>query len=129
MPIAFGVAIYLSIAISLPVWAEEGPQGNAVHVVIMWFEDDKTAIQRQQVVDVTRGFKAIPGVIDIRVGEAIKEAGDSPDALFSVALYIVFENAIALQGYSDHPIHLAARASGILAGLVRMETYDFIDDP
>ncbi len=124
--VAFIAAIFLCMAIHMPVWAEEAPQGQVVHVVVMWFKDGGMGAQRQQVIDVTRGFKEIPGVLDIRVGETMQVDGGI-DNSFSVGMYIVLENEAALDGYMNHPIHLAAKQSGLLDGLERMVVYNFTD--
>jgi len=125
--VAHTVAIALCLAIHLPAWADKVLQGNVVHLVVMWFKDGGSAAQRQQVIEVTRSFKDIPGVLDIRVGETLQEQGGPIDNTFSVSMYIVLEDEAALQAYSSHPIHLAAKQSGLLDGLERMVVYNFTD--
>jgi hypothetical protein len=125
--IALTIAIAFCLAIHLPAWADEAPQGNVVHLVVMWFKDGGTAAQRQQLIEVTRSFKDIPGVLDVRVGETLQEGGGPIDNSFSVSMYIVLEDEAALQAFSNHPIHLAAKQSGLLDGLERMVVYNFTD--
>lgn len=55
--------------------ADSVPDGQVVHVIMMWFDDSVTAEQRQQVIEVTRGFSEIPGVVEVRVGETLQAAG------------------------------------------------------
>ncbi len=105
------------------------PPDAVVHVVVMWFEESAETEQAQRVIDLTRTFEAIPGVLEIRVGEPVSSGEGTIDRPFSVAMYIVFESESALAGYADHPIHRRAVNSGALAGLERMETFDFVDRP
>ena len=107
--------------------ADGAAKTRAVHVVVFWFDDGGTRQQRDRVIGTTRGFKDIPGVIDIRVGEPIQPQARANKHPFSIALYIVFENEAALAGYVNHPLHRAAENSGVLSGVQRMEIYDFLD--
>lgn len=125
--LALTVALTFCLATHLPASADEAPQGNVVHLVVMWFKDGGTALQRQQVIEATRSFKDIPGVLDIRVGETLNEEGGPIYNAFSVAMYIVLEDETALEGYMNHPIHLAVKKSGLLEGLERMVVYNFTD--
>lgn len=129
--VGLGMALFWSMTIQTAAYADEAlsSQAYAVHVVVMWFEESKTAEEQQGVVEVTRSFKEIPGVIDIRVGKRISSDDESVNDPFSIAMYIVFENQSALQAYFDHPLHHGAIEAGVLDGMKQMETFDFVDRP
>lgn len=124
---AFITVIFLSVTIHMSAQADSVPGGQVVHVIMMWFDDSVTAEQRQQVIEVTRGFSEIPGVVEIRVGETVQAGGGKIDNSYSVGAYIVLRNEAALEEYINHPIHLAAKQSGVLDGLERMVVYNFTD--
>lgn len=124
---AFITVIFLSVTIHMSAQADSVPDGRVVHVIMMWFDDSVTAEQLQQVIEVTRGFSEIPGVVEIRVGETLQVGGGNIDNSYSVGAYIVFENEVALEEYANHPIHVAAKQSGVLDGLERMVVYNFTD--
>ena len=42
---------------------------NVHHVVICWLNEPGNEEARQKVIEVSRGFSVIPGVIDVRAGE------------------------------------------------------------
>lgn len=106
--------------------ALEAEEDRVVHLVVMWFENNGTAEQRKTIIEATRGFAQIPGVLEIRVGEQLK-TGRTGEKWFSIAATVVLENRAALKTYGAHPIHQAALNSDMLKGLQRLETYDFID--
>lgn len=124
---AFITVIFLNVIIHMSAQADSAPGGQVVHVIMMWFDDSVTVEQRQQVIEVTRGFSKIPGVVDIRVGETLQVGGGNIDSSYSVGAYIVLENEVALEEYINHPIHVAAKQSGALDGLEKMVVYNFTD--
>ena len=47
-------------------------QGKVHHVVLCWLKDAGNATQRRRIVEASKSFREIPGVLDVRVGQAIE---------------------------------------------------------
>jgi len=97
------------------------------HVVICWLNEPGNKEARQNVIEVSRGFSSIPGVIDVRAGSVIHSEREIVDSSFDVAIYLSFENEQKLFEYLNHPIHKKA-VEKTLKPLVReVVVYDFIE--
>jgi hypothetical protein len=100
---------------------------NVHHVVVCWLNEHGNKEARQKVIEVSRGFSAIPGVIDVRAGRVIPSEREIVDSSFDVAIYLSFENEQKLFEYLNHPIHKKA-VEKMLKPLVRkVVVYDFIE--
>ena len=97
------------------------------HVVVCWLNESGNKEARHKIIDASRGFSSIPGVIDVRAGSVIQSNREIVDSSFDVAIYLSFENKQKLQDYLAHPIHKNA-VKKILKPLVRkIVVYDFIE--
>ena len=78
------------------------------HIVFWKLKAELAGAQREQVLKrIKEGFEAlqgvIPGLTHIEIGVDFSESGDSGD----IVLYSEFESRAALDGYQNHPGHLA----------------------
>jgi hypothetical protein len=97
------------------------------HVVVCWLNESGNKEARHKIIDASRGFSSIPGVIDVRAGSVIQSNREIVDSSFDVAIYLSFENEQKLQDYLAHPFHNNA-VKKILKPLVRkIVVYDFIE--
>ena len=97
------------------------------HVVVCWLNESGNKEARHKIIDASRGFASIPGVIDVRAGSVIQSNREIVDSSFDVAIYLSFENEQKLQDYLAHPFHNNA-VKKILKPLVRkIVVYDFIE--
>ena len=97
------------------------------HVVVCWLNKSGNKESRQKIIEASRGFSSIPGVIDVRAGRIIQSERKIVDSSFDVAIYLSFENEQALQYYLTHPIHKNA-VKELLEPLVKkILVYDFIE--
>jgi len=97
------------------------------HVVICWLKDSGNEDARWKIIEVSRQFSSIPGVIDVRAGSVIPSDREIVDSSFDVAIYLSFENEQKLHDYLIHPLHKNA-VEEILKPLVRkVVVYDFIE--
>ena len=85
-----------------------GPTSKVHHVVVCWLNGPGNEEARQKVIEVSRGFSAIPGVIDVRAGSVIQSEREIVDSSFDAAIYLTFENEQKLFEYLNHPIHKKA---------------------
>lgn len=102
------------------------PHGDRVHhVVVCWLKDSGNAAERSQIMEASRLFREIPGVVDVRVGEVLPSDRDIVDDSFDVAITVSFANAHSLAEYLVHPIHQKARDEVLLPVVSRIVVYDF----
>ena len=123
--------IIIFVSFLLPACQQDKGQpdstSNVHHVVVCWLNKHGNKEARQKVIEVSRGFSAIPGVIDVRAGRVIPSEREIVDSSFDVAIYLSFENEQKLFEYLNHPIHKKA-VEKMLKPLVRkVVVYDFIE--
>ena|SRR5688500_13744137 len=78
------------------------------HIVFWKLKPDLSEKAREEARQrIKSGFEAmrgvVPGLLRIEVGLNYAEGADASD----IALYSEFESRVALEGYQDHPAHLA----------------------
>ena len=100
---------------------------NVHHVVVCWLNEPGNREARQKVIEVSRGFSAIPGVINVRAGRVIHSEREIVDSSFDVAIYLSFENEQKLFEYLNHPIHKEAVEKTLKPLVRKVIVYDFIE--
>jgi hypothetical protein len=100
---------------------------HPVHVVVCWLKSPGDEEARQKIIDVSRSFDEIPGVVKVAAGRAIPSDRPVVDDSFDVAIVMAFRDERALRAYNDHPAHKKA-VEGTLKPLVgKLVIYDFLD--
>ncbi len=119
------------IVISLPACQHDkglqDPTSIVHHVVICWLNEPGNEEARQKVIEVSRGFSSIPGVIDVRAGNVIHSDREIVDSSFDAAIYLSFENEQKLFEYLNHPIHKKAVEKTLKPLVRKVIVYDFIE--
>ena len=95
------------------------------HVVLCWLKEPGNQVHRNQIIEVSKTFRNIPGVLEVRVGEVIESDRAIVDDSFDVAILVVVPNGRRLQEYLDHPIHDQAKQDVLLPLVDRVVVYDF----
>ncbi len=96
------------------------------HIVFLWLKEPGNKEHRQKIIDATHGFKKIPGVVHVDVGEVIASERKIVDDSFDVGLTLTFEGVGAMNAYLTHPLHKDA-LKNILKPLVRkIVVYDYL---
>ncbi len=103
------------------------PTPKVHHVVICWLNESGNKEARQKVIDVSRGFSSIPGVINVRAGSVIHSDREIVDDSFDVAIYLSFENEQKLFEYLSHSIHKKAVEETLKPLVRKVVVYDFIE--
>src|SRR5438105_2488410 len=109
----------------------EESHGMAVkfgHVVIVRLKDPGDEEARRKIVEASRSFEKIPGVVRVHVGWAV--AGTRPEKIpdFDVGVMVGFGSKEDMAAYVADPIHKKA-ASEVLAPLAKdFSFYDFTDE-
>jgi len=107
--------------------ARKANQGTVHHVVLCWLKDSGNAAQRSQIIEASRSFAEIPGVVDVRVGEAIESDRKIVDDSFDVAIFVTLADMESMAAYLSHPIHEKAKTEILLPVIDRILVYDFKD--
>ncbi len=105
---------------------ESRPESQLVHVILLWLKEPGNLEHRRQFIVAGRRFVEIPGVVDLRIGQAVSSNRKIVDDSFDVGLYVIVEDKQALQNYLTHPIHI--EAVDIARPIAKkFLAYDFID--
>ena len=95
------------------------------HVVLCWLKEPGNAEHRNQIIEVSKTFRKIPGVLEVRVGKVIESDRAIVDDSFDVGILVVVPDAKRLQEYIDHPIHQKAKQEVLLPLVEKVLVYDF----
>ena len=95
------------------------------HVVLCWLKEPGNAEHRNQIIEVSKTFRKIPGVLEVRVGKVIESDRSIVDDSFDVGILVTVSNVERLQEYLDHPIHQKAKQDVLLPLLEKVIVYDF----
>ena len=97
------------------------------HIVLCWLKDPGDQKDREKIIEVTKSFMDIPGVLNAEAGQVIMSDREIVDDSFDVGILIVTKNQKDLQKYVDHPIHQQAKKEVLLPLVERILVYDFMD--
>jgi len=95
------------------------------HVVLCWLKEPDNTEHRDQIINISRTFKKIPGVLEVRAGEVISSDRPIVDDSFDVGILVIVPDAKRLQEYLDHPIHQDAKRDILLPLVKKVLVYDF----
>lgn len=98
------------------------------HVVICWLKEPGKESARQQLIDESRSFRKIPGIVQVSAGRALPTTGPAVYSTFDVAVAMSFKDEHALKAYATHPVHQAAVERTLKPLVARYVVYDFRDD-
>jgi stress responsive alpha/beta barrel protein len=104
--------------------AHSASPGQVEHVVLVWLKDPADAGARARIIEATKTFKQIPGVIDARAGRAIPSTQPTVDATFDVGIVVTFKDRESLKAYGPHPIHAKAARELIVPVMKSVKAYD-----
>ena len=99
--------------------------GALQHVVLIWLKDAGNAEQQAKIIEVSRSFRDIPGVLDVQAGKAVASERDIVDDSFDVGILVVVPDERRLQEYLAHPIHQRAKNDVLVPLVEKILVYDF----
>jgi hypothetical protein len=103
------------------------PSGTVAHVVVCWLKQPGDEAARQAMIDRSREFATLPGVVRVTAGRAIPSDRPTVDSSYDVAVLITFRDRAALQAYDVHPIHRKAVAEVLKPLAAKVVLYDLED--
>src|SRR5688572_19333765 len=105
--------------------AGKGTQpGNIEHVVLVWMKTPVDQEARRKIIEVTKTFKQIPGVIDARAGKGVPSTQPAVDSSYDVGIVVTFKDRESLKNYGPHPIHEKAARELIVPVIRQLKAYD-----
>ena len=98
--------------------------GALQHVVLIWLKDAGNAEQQAKIIEVSKSFRDIPGVLDVQAGKAVASDRDIVDDSFDVGILVVVPDERRLAEYLAHPIHQRAKNDVLLPLVEKILVYD-----
>lgn len=125
LPVCLMCLLYLSPAVF--AYEEDEPPG-VIHVVLVWLKEPGNAEHRQRIIEGSKKLEGIPGIRELRVGQAIPSERDVVDDSFDIGLYMTFPSEKAMQAYLTHIEHVEIVKNEFMPLMERYLVYDFTDE-
>jgi hypothetical protein len=104
------------------------PPGTITHVVICYLKQPADPAARRKLIDASKEFRAIPGVLDVRVGKALPSTRPIVVSDYDVGVVITYRDADAMKIYATHPIHEKAVREVLQPLTSKVIIYDFVNE-
>ena len=101
--------------------------GALQHVVLIWLKDAGNAEQRAKIIEGSKAFRDIPGVLDVQAGKAGASERDIVDDSFDVGILVVVPDERRLAEYLAHPIHQRAKSDVLMPLVEKILVYDILE--
>lgn len=101
--------------------------GRVHHVVLCWLKNAGDAEARDRIVDVSKDFAKIPGVVSVKAGPVLSSQRAGVDSSFDVGVVLVFEDRRAMTAYLEHPQHKRAVDQVLKPLVAKTLVYDFVE--
>ena len=80
---------------------------------------------RERIVNATKSFREIPGVMEVRAGQVITSERSVVDDSYDIGILVVVADAKSLNEYLEHPIHQKAKKDVLVPLVSKILVYDF----
>ena len=101
--------------------------GVLQHVVLIWLKDTGDAEQQAKIIEVSKSFRDIPGVLQVQSGKAVASDRGIVDDSFDVGILVVVPDERRLAEYLAHPIHQQAKNDVLLPLVEKILVYDILE--
>lgn len=98
---------------------------RVTHVVVCWLKEPGNESARQQLINDSKSFTRIPGIVHVSAGRVLPSTRPSVESSFDVAIVMKFKDEQALRDYGQHPIHLEAIERTLKPLVARYVIYDY----
>ena len=95
------------------------------HIVLCWLKEPGNAKHRNQIIEVSKSFQKIPGVLEVRAGQVVSSEREIVDDSFDVAILVIVPDQKRLTEYLQHPIHKKAKKDDLIPLVDKIIVYDF----
>jgi len=105
---------------------EEREQGTRIHhVVLCWLKEPGNLDHQSKIIEATKTFRDIPGVLDAQAGTTVPSNRAIVDDSFDVGILIVVTDEESLSTYLEHPVHQEAKNEILVPLVDKIVVYDF----
>ena len=119
-PAAFLAIAFLSSCAAI---APPARPDSVDHVVLVWLKRPGNEADRQQLVEIGKELRAIPGIQFLDSGTALPSERPTVDDSFDIGYVMRFDSPAALEAYAIHPVHVKAK-DALLSLSDRILVYD-----
>ena len=102
--------------------------GTVSHVVVCYLKQPGDAAARRKIIDASKDFRSIPGVLDVEVGNVLPSTRSIVVNDYDVALVITYRDVAAMNQYVNHPLHQKALREVLQPLTSKVVVYDFINE-
>lgn len=95
------------------------------HFVLCWLKEPGNLDHRRQIIEASKTFRKIPGVLEAQAGTAVRSDRSIVDDSFDVGILIVVRDKESLSSYLEHPLHQKAKEGTLLPLVDKILVYDF----
>jgi hypothetical protein len=88
------LTVFVSCA---PLTRNNKTRTSVTHVVVAWLKEPGSEGAQQKLIEASRRFEKIPGVVRVTVGRALPSARPVVDSSFDVAVVITFRDETAAE--------------------------------
>ena len=122
-----GLSAVLLVCLAAGCASDPALQGRqVVHVVVCWLKDPGG---ERELINVSREFRTLPGVIRVQTGRPIPSDRPVVDDSFDVAIVMTFRDEAALRAYEASDQHQRAVRETLQPLVKRFVVYDLEDYP
>ena len=113
------------VVISACAGVRSQTSNSVTHVVMVWFNESVTQQDIDAVALRTQALRAIPELLDVKVGKAIPSDRPIVDDSFDLGVVMTFDSAEAMNAYLVHPVHLNFVEQYLKGKAEKLVVYDF----
>ncbi len=106
----------------------QADESRVIHVVLLWLNEPGNVEHRRELIEVSRSFASIPGIVSVKVGAPVVSEREVVDDSFDVGVCLEFRSRDALDAYRSHPAHVEAIANTLQPLVAKSVVYDFVDE-
>jgi hypothetical protein len=103
------------------------PAAHVMHIVVCWLKNPGDTAARKQLIDESKAFASIPGVVSVSTGPVMPSTRPAVDSSFDVAVVMKFKDQASLEAYGKHPQHLAAIERTLKPLVTKHIVYDYTE--
>jgi hypothetical protein len=97
------------------------------HLVLCWLKEPGNIEHRREIIEISRSFTHVPGVLEVRTGQVIQSDRDIVDDSFDIGIYFAFRTPEDMKKYITHPAHGDAVKHVLMPLVDKIVVYDFIE--
>ena len=124
--VLLSIALFVNGCSVLPRKAPAAASRGVHHIVFCWLKDPGNTKHRAELIELSKSFADIPGVLSVAAGTSLPSTRPIVDSTFDVAIVMTFPNQSAMQSYLVHPAHTRAVEETLQPLVGKILVYDIV---